>query len=386
VAGTSLIGRTLGNFLVEEELGSGGMGSVWLARQTSLDRPAVLKRIRRDLAEYPELATRFEREARAAARIHHANVVAVYDTFRWRSDQFIAQEFVDGVDLASALGRSGPMPWRIAAVVGLEVARGLEEIHAQGTVHRDLKPANILLGRRGEVKIADFGLALEADGSSLTEPGVMIGSPTYMPPEQMLGERVDPRCDLFSLGVILYEMLAGVLPFPQHTPASAGAEGADDDTDSLLSRMQKERYVRLRRKAPATPRRLARMVQRCLRARPQSRPAQTREVRIALEAMVGPISPTDLRTELATWLWSRQVFDRRQNETVVQVTATDSGRRASGRRLARPLLAVLLATLAAAIAFELEVRPRLPAALDWRLEPDPARVPADVVDRRPDRR
>ena len=89
---------------------------------------------------------------------------------------------------------------------GVEVVRGLEEIHAQGTVHRDLKPANILLGRRGEVKIADFGLALEAAGSSLTEPGVMIGSPSYMPPEQMLGERVDARCDVFSLGVILYRL------------------------------------------------------------------------------------------------------------------------------------------------------------------------------------
>jgi hypothetical protein len=148
--------------------------------------------------------------------------------------------------------------------------------------------------------------------------------------------------------------------------------------------MQKERYVRLRRKAPATPRRLARMVQRCLRARPQSRPAETREMRVALEAMVGPISPTDLRTELASWLWSRQVFERRQNETVVQVTATVSGRRAGGRRIARPLLAVLLATLAAAIAFELEIQPQLPSALDRLLEPDASPVPADAVDPRPD--
>jgi len=125
------------------------------------------------------------------------------------------------------------------------------------------------------------------------------------------------------------------------------------------------------------------MVQRCLRARPQSRPAETRDVRVALEAIVGPKSPTDLRTELASWLWSRQVFDRRENETVVQVAAT--ARPASGRRIARPLLAVLLTMLAAAIAFELDVRPRLSDRLvDWGLAPERAPAPADVVEPRPD--
>jgi serine/threonine-protein kinase len=157
---SNLIGKTLGNFVVEDEIGSGGMGVVLLARQTSLDRPAVLKRIRRDLGSYPQLSERFQREARAAAQIHHQNVVAVYDCFSWRSDQYIAQEYVDGVDLSTAISRSGPLPWRVAGLIALEVARGLDEIHGIGTVHRDLKPANILLGRRGEVKIADFGLAL----------------------------------------------------------------------------------------------------------------------------------------------------------------------------------------------------------------------------------
>jgi len=321
-----MIGRTLGHFVVEDEIGSGGMGVVLLARHTSLDRPAVLKRIRRDLGEFPELAERLAREARAAAKIHHQNVVAVYDHFRIRSDHYIAQEYVDGIDLASALARTGPLPWRIAALIALETARGLEEIHSNGTVHRDLKPANIMLGRRGEVKIADFGLALEATGSSLTEPGIMIGSPSYMPPEQMLGERVDARCDIFSFGVILYEQLAGHVPFPQH-PASAKPDGetsdtetrSGNDTDSLLARMQKEQYRRIRRVAPGTPRPLARLIRRCLRARPHHRLGQACELRQLLERGLSCPSPADVRSELASWLWDHQLFETRENETVLRI-------------------------------------------------------------------
>ncbi|MBW2294314.1 MAG: serine/threonine protein kinase [Deltaproteobacteria bacterium] len=191
----SLIGKTLGNYIVEGELGSGGMGVVLLARQESLDRPAVLKKIRPELREDAELAERFRREARTAAAIHHPNVVAVYDRFAWRGNEYIAQEFVDGADLSSVLKCCGPLPPRIASMIVLEVVRGLEEIHTQGTVHRDLKPQNIIVGRKGEVKIADFGLALDAHSPGLTQPGVMLGSPPYMPPEQMLGERVDARTD-----------------------------------------------------------------------------------------------------------------------------------------------------------------------------------------------
>ncbi|MHC4448179.1 MAG: serine/threonine-protein kinase, partial [Planctomycetota bacterium] len=176
--------KFFGAFLVEEELGQGGMGVVYLGRHRTLDRPVVLKKLRRDLASNSDLVNRFHREARAAAAIQHPNVVAVYDCFSWRTDHYIAQEFIDGVDLRDALSSAGRIPPRPAALIMLEIARGMEEIHAQGTVHRDLKPANVLLGRRGEVKIADFGIALEPSVEPLTQPGIMIGSPPYMPPEQ----------------------------------------------------------------------------------------------------------------------------------------------------------------------------------------------------------
>ena len=196
----TLVGRRLGGFTVERELGSGGMGMVVLARQESLDRPAVLKRIHPQLVADDELEARFEREAIAAARLHHPNVVGVYDRFHNRGQQYIATEYVDGVDLAGIFAAESRLPWRIAATIALEVTRGLEAIHAHGTLHRDVKPQNLLIGRHGEVKITDFGLALDVKGSALTQPGVAVGTPPYMAPEQLRGERVDPRADLFSLG------------------------------------------------------------------------------------------------------------------------------------------------------------------------------------------
>lgn len=305
----SLIGKTLGNYRVEGELGSGGMGVVLLARQESLDRPAVLKKIRQELREDAELAERFRREARTAAAIHHPNVVAVYDRFVWRGHEYIVQEFVDGADLASVLKCCGPLPPRIASMIVLEVVRGLEEIHTKGTVHRDLKPQNIIVGRQGEVKIADFGLALDAHSPGLTQPGVMLGSPPYMPPEQMLGERVDARCDLFSLGVVLYELLSNRLPYP---------EPGSDESESLLNKMRKERYPALRKHVRGVPRHLKKIVRGCLRARPRRRTSSAAQIRRQLERELGRQSPIDLRQELAGWLWAHQVFECRENETVVR--------------------------------------------------------------------
>ena len=310
---TASQGKSLGNFVVEEEIGRGGMGVVLLARQPLLDRAAVLKKVRRDLAEVPELAERFRREARAAGAVHHANVVSVYDCFTWRGDHYIAQEYVDGVDLDTALTRAGGLPWRIASLIALEAVRGLEEIHAQGTVHRDLKPSNVLLGRRGEVKIADFGIALEASGSTLTQPGALIGTPCYMPPEQLMGERVDGRGDIFSLGVVWYEMLTGIRPYPETTEL---------DPESLLQRMQKERYDRVRKHAPRTPRAVVRMLRRCLRPKPRRRFGSARELRRRLESLLDRPSPADSRAELASYLWERGIFDTRDNETVVVIRDT----------------------------------------------------------------
>src|SRR4029453_18222609 len=252
------------------------MGVVYLAPQPSPERRVVLKTLRRDLAEDPTSEERFTREAQAAAGVHHPNVVVVYDCFSWRNERFIAQEHVDGKDVATVLEQVGRSDARAVGPVALEVARGLEEIHAHGIVHRDLKPANILLGRAGETKIADFGIALDAKGSALTQTGHSIGTPLYMSPEQLRSARVDALSAPFSLGVGLFEMLTGTPPF-----AEEGAAG-----DGLVERIEAGRRAPLRKHAPKTPRALARIVERCLHAKPKRRFATTTELRRALERLL----------------------------------------------------------------------------------------------------
>jgi serine/threonine protein kinase len=327
--------RTIGNFAIERELGSGGMGVVLLGRHQSLDRPAVLKRLRPDLAASEDLVERFAREARAAASIHHQNVVAVYDWISWRGEHYIAQEYVDGVDLRAALALAQRFPWRMAALVALELARGLEAIHARGMVHRDLKPANVLLGRNGDVKIADFGIALDATSDGLTRPGTTIGSPPYIAPEQLLGERVDSRGDLFGLGVVLYELLTGAPPY---------REPAEGETDSLLTRIQRERFTPVRRVSPGTPRWLARLVKSLVRAKPRSRPASAQRVRRLLESRLRAF-PAEGKLELASWLWEEGVFRPREGDTVV-LSATPPPRRRFRHKRALAVAASVLCALA----------------------------------------
>jgi serine/threonine-protein kinase len=291
--------KTIGSFEVEETLGEGGMGVVYLARQPDLDRLVVLKALRRELADDARAEERFVREAQAAASVQHQNVVTVYDCFEWRGDRYIAQEYVEGANLASILAKVGRVAPRVATLVALEISRGLEEIHARGIVHRDLKPSNILLGRAGETKIADFGIAFDARAPALTRSGHTVGTPTYMSPEQLVGDRVDPRSDLFALGVVFYEMLTGEPPF---------VDGESQQGEGLLRRIEAGSYRGVRRRAPRTSRSVARLVHRCLRARARRRPQTAAEVRRTLERSLGAPAPAECRRAIAAWLWERKAF------------------------------------------------------------------------------
>jgi serine/threonine-protein kinase len=334
--------KSIGTFEIERELGQGGMGVVYLARQPALDRRVVIKALRRDLTQGGRSEKRFEREAQAAARIHHQNVVAVYDCFGWRGERFISQEYVDGVDLASVLETVRRLHPRVAALVALELARGLEEIHARGIVHRDLKPSNLLLGRGGEAKIADFGIALDGRSKGLTQVGQAVGTPEHMSPEQLRGERVDLRSDVFAFGVLLYEMLTGEPPFPDQ-----------EEGPSLLSCMEAGRYPAVRRFAPETPRALVRLVRRCLRARPKKRPGSAAELRRVLERQLGAPAPADCRAAIASWLWERKVFDGAESDGTRMQTASPPPRRRPLARWAAAVAAV--AGLAAAAANWVEI-------------------------------
>ncbi|MFQ5418329.1 MAG: serine/threonine-protein kinase [Myxococcota bacterium] len=329
--------KTIGSYEVEGELGQGGMGVVHLARQPELDRHAVIKALRRSLSDDEESTERFRREAQAAAGIHHQNIVAVYDCFTWRGERFIAQEYVAGADLASVLQVVHRLSPRVAGLVALELARGLEEVHAQDVVHRDLKPGNVLLGRRGECKIADFGIALEPRKTTLTQVGHALGTVGYMSPEQLRGERPDARSDLYSFGVVLYEMVTGDVPY---------ADGEDDSDAARRRRIEAGRYVPPRSLVPEVPRALARLIRDCLRPKPKRRLQTATDLRARLERLLGDPSPAACRAEIAGWLWERKVFRAGEEET--EVAIPPAPRRPAGWRRFGLGLAACAAVLAGA--------------------------------------
>jgi len=330
--------KTIGSYLVERELGKGGMGVVYVARQPDLDRRVVVKGLRRDFVDDPIAGERFIREAQAASAIHHQNVVTVHDCFLVRGERFIALEFVDGVDLATALGHVGRFPPRIAALLALEICRGLEEIHAQGIVHRDLKPSNVLLGRAGEVKIADFGIAIDGTAPALTQVGHAVGTPSYMSPEQLRGARADSRSDIFAMGVVLYEMLTG------QTPYQVGGERG------LLDTIEAGQHRPVQRAAPATPRALKKLLRRCLQPKPSRRPEDASELRSALDRQLGTPSPAQTRTRIASWLWEKGVFETATDEEEASDATRAIARPEPPARRRPTLMPWVAATLLAAAA------------------------------------
>jgi len=212
-----LTGKTIGDFRVLRRLGAGGMGQVYLAEQLSLKRNVALKIMRADLAANPTAVERFRREAEAVARVTHANIVQVHAFGAADGLNYMALEFVDGKNLAEYLAKKGPPDVLLALSIMRQVALALLRAAESGIVHRDIKPENILLTRKGEVKVADFGLSrcFGADGQapSLTQSGISMGTPLYMSPEQVQSKEVDPRTDIYSFGVTCYHMLAGEPPF-----------------------------------------------------------------------------------------------------------------------------------------------------------------------------
>lgn len=323
--------KKIGGYDIVSVLDEGGMGVVYLAEQPELERRVVIKGLRRDLVARRDSDQRFRREAETAARVSHQNVVTVYDCFVWRGQRYIIQEFVDGIDLRGAIHEVGKMSPRAAALAAVEVARGLEEIHSVGIVHRDLKPANVLLGRDGEVKLADFGIALEPGAERLTQTGHAVGTPAYMSPEQLLGETVDFRSDVYAFGVMLYEMLAGDVPF------------ADDPDEGvpLVRRIQSSKYVPLRKCVRGTPRWLEKLVAACLMPKPIKRPESMAEVRRVLEERLGRLSPVETRAQLAHWLAERGAFPATPEHT--RIVAFPTPQPAPRRRLAVVAAVVLVA-------------------------------------------
>jgi serine/threonine-protein kinase len=217
-----LTGRTLGDYYVLRRLGSGGMGEVYVAEQRTLKRKVALKILRPDLAANPTALKRFKLEAEAVAKATHANIVQVYACDSADGITYMALEYVEGRNLKDYITKKGPPDILLAISFMRQIAAALQRASELGIIHRDIKPENILVTRKGEVKVADFGLSRVLDDDhkpvSLTQSGVTMGTPLYMAPEQVEGQPLDPRTDIYSFGVTCYHMMAGEPPFTGKTP------------------------------------------------------------------------------------------------------------------------------------------------------------------------
>ncbi|HYJ22004.1 MAG TPA: protein kinase [Solirubrobacterales bacterium] len=218
---SQMIGTVLsGRYKLEAKLGSGGMSTVYLANDGTLDRAVAVKVMHREMSEQPDQLERFRQEARAVAKLSHPNVVAVIDAGEDGGHPYIVFEYVEGETLKQRIARVGALDPQEALAYAIEIARGLTVAHARSMVHRDIKPQNVLIDAEGRAKLTDFGISRQLEQDGMTATGRVLGTTDYVAPEQAMGHPVDIRSDIYSLGVVLYEMLIGQVPF--HTDSQVG--------------------------------------------------------------------------------------------------------------------------------------------------------------------
>jgi Tol biopolymer transport system component len=293
-------GTRLGPYEIIGVIGAGGMGEVYRARDTRLGRDVAVKVLPESFASDPDRRTRFEREAQAVAALSHPNVLAIFDTGIHEGQLFVVTELLVGGTLRERLA-AGALPVRKATDIAVQIARGLSAAHAKGLVHRDLKPENVFIVEDGQVKILDFGLARLTPSTSgatetmaaVTDPGSVMGTVGYMAPEQVRGQAVDARADLFAFGAVLYEMVAGVRAFQRDTAADSISAILTQDPPDLPA------------KRPDVPAVFDRIVRHCLEKNPNERFQTARDVAFALEALSGSATSATPVVASVTRSWWR---------------------------------------------------------------------------------
>ncbi|HXZ40316.1 MAG TPA: serine/threonine-protein kinase, partial [Terriglobales bacterium] len=272
---SGLVGRILAHYRINTAIGAGGMGEVYRATDTKLGRDVALKVLPPDMASDPDRLARFQREARAIAALNHPNVVTVYSVEEADDVHFITMELIEGQPLDRLISTDGLPVDRIVEIAGA-LAEALAAAHEKGILHRDLKPANVMVTNEGRVKVLDFGLAKDVGSersndatltsAGHTQAGVVMGTPAYMSPEQVSGRTLDHRTDIFSLGVMLYEMATGHRPF-------GGTSSAE-----LISSILRDSPPSVTDVRPGLPADIARVIRRCLEKEPRHRVQTARDV------------------------------------------------------------------------------------------------------------
>jgi hypothetical protein len=294
-AGPSLIGRQIGTYAIERELGRGGMGVVYLAHDLRLGRTVAIKALSPAFSHSPDVRRRLLNEAKMAAALTHPGIAAVYALEEIQGELYLASEYVPGVPLRELVA-SGPLPIHEVIDIGIQLARALAEAHTKGIVHRDIKPENVIRTPSGVIKMLDFGLARAdyATRPGLTRPGMIVGTPAYLAPEQALGRDTDFRTDIFALGLLLYELASGANPFAAGTIAATIGRIVNEDPPPVSA-------VR-----PHSLPALDRIIQQCMRKDPLARYGSTHEIISDLQRLGTDPQPSAPRAR--QWLVKHHVI------------------------------------------------------------------------------
>src|SRR6266540_2729412 len=273
-----LVGHTLGPYRLLEQVGMGGMATVYKGYHAAMDRYVAIKVLPRHLARDASFLARFEREARTIARLEHRYILPVYDVAEDDGVPYLVMRYTDGGDLSSLIV-SGQLGIKRAVELISQVAEALAYAHRQGVIHRDVKPANVLISREGDALLADFGIAkIYEETLQLTGEGGIVGTPAYMAPEQLQGKAVDPRADIYALGVVLYQALTGECPFVAETPLAVALM-------HIHNPLRPPREIN-----PAIPESLERIILRAMAKNPADRFADANEMSEALRHALASMS------------------------------------------------------------------------------------------------
>lgn len=314
------------------------MAVVYKAVQEPLGRVVAVKALKPSIAVDSQFAKRFEREAHFMASLQHENILHVYDFIKERGTMHIIMEYVEGIDLYDLLERAPRLPIEVSAIIALQVVRALDYAHFRGIIHRDIKPANVIISHRGEVKLMDFGIARDDTLADLTETGTGLGTPSYMSPEQILGDKLDFRSDIFSLGIVLYQMIVGRKPF------------VEDDTRTVMQKIRLDRYTSPRKLNSTVPRAMERILARCMEKMPANRYPSTQSLIDDLTEFLANRITTNYNARLVMYLREVGAISDVEAEEILAAGAPRGPRSPRGdRSLLRQMTMVQGILLAAAV-------------------------------------